>query len=58
MPKGSQLKAARNVRASAAIEALELLLAQFRAAYNDRPHQGLTLPDLFPNEFAARFWLL
>ena len=37
---------------------LGTLLAQFRAAYNDRPHQGLPLPGLSPNEFAARFWLL
>jgi hypothetical protein len=22
------------------------------------PHQGLALPGLSPNEFAARFWLL
>jgi hypothetical protein len=26
--------------------------------YNDRPHQGLALPGLSPNEFAARFWLM
>jgi transposase InsO family protein len=39
-------------------EALEPLLEQFRATYNDRPHQGLALPGLSPNEFAARFWLL
>jgi transposase InsO family protein len=38
--------------------ALETLLKQFRVAYNDRPHQGLPLPGLSPNEFAARFWLL
>jgi transposase InsO family protein len=37
---------------------LETLLEQFRASYNDRPHQGLALPGLSPNEFAARFWLL
>jgi transposase InsO family protein len=40
------------------VEALARLLAQFRAAYNDRPHQGLALPGLSPNEFAARVWLL
>jgi transposase InsO family protein len=40
------------------VEALVLLLEQFRAEYNDRPHQGLPLPGLSPNEFAARFWLL
>jgi transposase InsO family protein len=39
-------------------EALETWLEQFRVAYNDRPHQGLALPGLSPNEFAARFWLL
>jgi transposase InsO family protein len=39
-------------------EALGRLLEQFRAAYNDRPHQGLALPGLSPNELAARFWLL
>jgi len=39
-------------------EALGPLREQFRAEYNDRPHQGLALPGLSPNEFAARFWLL
>jgi hypothetical protein len=38
--------------------ALDTLLNQFRATYNDRPHQGLALAGLSPNEFAARFWLL
>jgi transposase InsO family protein len=38
--------------------ALERLLEPFRVAYHDRPHQGLPLPGLSPNEFAARFWLL
>jgi transposase InsO family protein len=38
--------------------ALGTLLEQFRAAYNDRPHQGLAIPGLSPDEFAARFWLL
>jgi transposase InsO family protein len=37
---------------------LEALLGQFRPEYNDRPHQGLALPGLSPNEFAARFWLM
>jgi len=32
-------------------------LDQFRAEYNDRPHQGLGLPGLSPNEFADRIWL-
>lgn len=39
-------------------EALRPLLAQFRAEYNDRPHQGLAIPGLSPNEFANRIWLL
>jgi hypothetical protein len=26
--------------------------------YNNRPHQGLGLPGLSPNEFANRIWLL
>ena len=34
------------------------LLAQFRLEYNDRPHQGLPIPGLSPDEFANRIWLL
>jgi transposase InsO family protein len=45
-------------RAWGDVDTLARLLEQFRAAYNDRPHQGLPLPGLSPNEFAARFWLL
>jgi transposase InsO family protein len=45
-------------RAWIGAEALEMLLEQFRAEYNDRPHQGLAIPGLSPDEFAARFWLL
>jgi transposase InsO family protein len=37
-------------------EELEVLLAQFLAEYNDRPHQGLAIPGLSPNEFAKRIW--
>ena len=37
---------------------LAALLAQFRADYNDRPHQGVGIPGLSPNEFASRIWLL
>jgi transposase InsO family protein len=37
---------------------LESLLQQFRAEYNDRPHQGLRIPGLSPNEFADRIWLM
>jgi transposase InsO family protein len=37
---------------------LEGLLQQFRAEYNDRPHQGVGIPGLSPNEFANRIGLL
>ena len=30
----------------------------FLLEYNDRPHQGLSIPGLSPNEFAKRFWLM
>lgn len=36
---------------------LAALLEQFLAEYNDRPHQGLPISGLSPNEFAARIWL-
>lgn len=36
---------------------LAWLLSQFRADYNDRPHQGIAIPGLSPNEFADRIWL-
>jgi len=36
---------------------LEVLLRQFCAMYNDRPHQGIGIPGLSPNEFAGRIWL-
>ena len=52
------LKAWLANRAWGAVDTLAELLEQFRAEYNDRPHQGLALPGLSPNEFAARFWLL
>jgi len=39
-------------------DALAALLAQFRAEYNERPHQGLGIPGLSPTEFAQRIWLL
>jgi transposase InsO family protein len=39
-------------------EELAQLLVQFRAEYNDQPHQGLPIPGLSPNEFAQRIWLL
>jgi len=34
------------------------LLGRFRQEYNARPHQGLGLPGLSPDEFARRLWLL
>jgi transposase InsO family protein len=52
------LKEWLGARAWSGAEALGLLLEQFRAAYNARPHQGLGIPGLSPDEFAARFWLL
>lgn len=39
-------------------EGLDVLLAQFQPEYNDRPHQGLAIPGLSPNEFAKRIWLM
>lgn len=33
------------------------LRSDFLSAYNDRPHQGLPVPGLSPNEFAKRIWL-
>lgn len=30
----------------------------FLFEYNDRPHQGLSIPGLSPNEFAQRIWLM
>jgi transposase InsO family protein len=37
---------------------LALLLAHFLTHYNHRPHQGLPIPGLSPNEFANRVWLM
>lgn len=39
-------------------EALDAVLALFIAEYNDRPHQGLAIPGLSPQEFANRIWLM
>ena len=39
-------------------QALATLLQQFLAEYGDRPHQGLAMPGLSPNEFAKRIWLM
>jgi transposase InsO family protein len=37
---------------------LAMLLQRFLGEYNDRPHQGLSIPGLSPNEFANRIWLM
>jgi transposase InsO family protein len=37
---------------------LSELLRLFMLEYNDRPHQGLPIPGLSPNEFAKRIWLM
>ncbi|MHC5062145.1 MAG: integrase core domain-containing protein [Planctomycetota bacterium] len=37
---------------------LAVLLRQFLDEFNDRPHQGLPIPGLSPNEFANRIWLM
>lgn len=37
---------------------LAALLEQFLDEYNNRPHQGLSIPGLSPNEFANRIWLM
>jgi len=37
---------------------LALLLHHFLDVYNNRPHQGLAIPGLSPNEFSNRIWLL
>jgi transposase InsO family protein len=34
------------------------LLEQFQPEYNNRPHQGIGIPGLSPNEFAKRIWLM
>lgn len=38
-------------------EELTMLLDLFWQEYNNRPHQGLPIPGLSPNEFANRLWL-
>jgi transposase InsO family protein len=39
-------------------EDLRELLQRILPTYNDRPHQGLPIPGLSPNEFANRLWLM
>lgn len=40
------------------MQAVFTLLSEFQQEYNDRPHQGLAIPGLSPNEFAMRICLL
>lgn len=37
---------------------LEAWLAHFQPDYNERPHQGLAIAGLSPDEFARRIWLM
>lgn len=37
---------------------LLILLTEFRTQYNSRPHQGLAIPGLSPDEFDKRIWLM
>jgi transposase InsO family protein len=37
---------------------LSEFLRLFLLEYNDRPHQGLPIPGLSPNEYANRLWLM
>jgi transposase InsO family protein len=37
---------------------LEEWIRRFQPEYNERPHQGLAIPGLSPNEFANRIWLM
>jgi transposase InsO family protein len=39
------------------LQQLSYWLAVFRPEFNDRPHQGLPIPGLSPNEFANRIFL-
>jgi transposase InsO family protein len=39
-------------------EELVVLLAEFIPKYNARPHQGLPISGLSPDEFAKRIWLM
>jgi transposase InsO family protein len=40
------------------VEELEKWVSVFLPNYNDRPHQGIAIPGLSPNEFAKRIWLM
>ena len=45
-------------KAWTSVDELETLVALFSSEYNERPHQGLAIPGLSPNEFADRIWLM
>lgn len=38
------------------VAGVQSLSRDFEPEYNDRPHQGLPIPGLSPNEFARRIW--
>ncbi len=42
----------------ASADELATLLVRFQDEYNARPHQGISIPGLSPNEFAQRVWLM
>jgi transposase InsO family protein len=37
---------------------LTQIITDFQPMYNNRPHQGLPIPGLSPNEYALRLWLM
>ena len=37
---------------------LSEFIHQFLSEYNDRPHKGLPIPGLSPNEYAKRIWAM
>ena len=39
------------------VAGLLALVREFRPKYNDRSHQGLSIPGWSPDEFAKRVWL-
>jgi hypothetical protein len=40
------------------VAGLQSHACEFKPEYNDRPHQGLPISGLSPNEFAKRIWIL
>jgi transposase InsO family protein len=45
-------------RSWTSVEELQTWVSLFQPIYNGRPHQGLAIPGLSPNEFANRIWLM